>query len=140
MKALGDDTLRACLGHAHHSISPLADGTNQILEHYFGESDYLRTIDQARSSGRHLEAALACFTTYYYLLARFSFTEPIEAALWAGLGQASGKSLRESTGLLLANGREIHAKLQASEAADDDDGDPDARHEFDGAVEAEGGA
>jgi hypothetical protein len=140
MKALGDDTLRACLGHAHHSISPLADGTKQILEHYFGESDYLRAIDQARSSGRHLDAALACFTTYYYLLGRFSFTEQIEAALWSGLAQASDKSLRESTSLLLANGREIYARLEASEGEDDDDGDPDSRHELEGAVEEEGGA
>ncbi len=116
MKALSPEVLRQNLGHAHYSISPFADGKLEMLEHYFEDSEYLKLVERARSSGQHMMAALAMFTSYNYLLGRLAFDEPVEAALWAGLAQASDKPFREAATILLNHGRAIVARLHAEAA------------------------
>lgn len=124
MKALPPEVLRQNLGHAHYSISPFADGKIQVLEHYFEDSEYLKIVERARSSGQHMVAALAMFTSYSYLLGRLAFDEHIEAALWAGLEQASDKPFREAATILLNNGRAIvdhlHTEAEQAHAASDE--------------------
>lgn len=124
MKALSPEVLRENLGHAFYSISPFADGKPEVLEYYFEDSDYLKVIERARSSGQHMMAALAMFSSYSYLLGRVAFDEPIEEALWAGLAAASDKPFREAATILLHHGRAIVDRMHADAAEDDLGDDP----------------
>lgn len=118
MKALSTEDLRKSLGHASYAISPLADGTPNVLSSYIGPRHYMETIDRLRGSGKPFEAALALISTYNYLLNKFSWPEPIEVALKAGLAEASGKPWREAANLLFD-----HAKALAAKFADEDEED-----------------
>jgi hypothetical protein len=118
MKAISIDELKKSLGHASYAISPHDDGTPAVLSGYLGEGNYMETIDRLRGSGKPFEAALALISTYNYLLNRFSWPEPVDAALNAGLLLVSGKPWREAASLLAD-----HAKALAEEFADDEEED-----------------
>ncbi len=95
MKAVPRDELKSSLGHVEYAISPLTDGTPKLFGNVLGECDRMETIQQLRSSGNSFDAALALVSNFHFLLARFSWPEPVENAMWAALSGASGKPWRE---------------------------------------------
>lgn len=119
MKAITAEELRANLGHGTYAISPLQEGTAALLTSYFGGGNYIETIDKLRGAGHALDAALALICTYTYLLARFSWPEPVERELEAGLALASGKPWREVASALWTHAKELVARFGAG-------GEPDA--------------
>lgn len=121
MSATSPEDLGSSLGHVEYALSPLTEGTPQVLSGYFGEVQYMETIDKLQNSGKPLDGALALVCTFNYLLARFSWPDVVRAELEAGLAIGSGKSWRDSAGLMFAHAREIAAKY--GEDADDDDDD-----------------
>ena len=125
MKAVSTDDLRKSLGHASYAISPLDDGTPHVLSGYLGPRNYMETIDRLRGSGKQFEASLALISTYNYLLNKFSWPEPIEVALKAGLAEASGKPWREAANLLFDHAKALAAKFAEDEDEDADEDDSD---------------
>jgi hypothetical protein len=107
MQGISAAELAQNLGHAEYALSPRAEGTPALLSEQFDGSDYMETIDKLRSSGKSLDAALALISTYNYLLARFSWPEPVEDALQAGLAEASDKPWREAASALFAHAQQL---------------------------------
>ena len=128
MKAVSTDDLRMSLGHASYAISPLDDGTPNVLSGYLGPRNYMEMIDRLRDSGKPFEAALALISTYHYLLNKFSWPEPIEVALREGLAGASGKPWREAANLLSEHAKALAAKF-ADDEEEDENGDEDEKEE-----------
>jgi hypothetical protein len=95
MKGVPREELKKSLGHAEYAISPLSDGKPGVLRDLIGKCDRMETIQQLRSSGNSFDAALALVSNFNFLLARFSWPEPIEDAMQAALSEASGKPWRE---------------------------------------------
>lgn len=129
MSAVSPAELKQSLGHVEYALSPLTEGTPQVLSGYFGEVQYMETIDKLRSSGKPLDGALALACTFNYLLARFSWPDVVRTELEGGLAIASEKSWRDAVGLMFDHAREIVAKY--GEDAEDDD-EPDEDDEEDG--------
>lgn len=128
MKAVPLETLKHDLGHARYAISPLSDGTPQVLTSNLGPGQYLDTIGQLRGAGRYMEAAVGLIGTYNFLLARFSWPPAVEAMLLEGLALASGRGWREATNALLGHARVLVAAFGGSgddEGDEGDDGDDD---------------
>jgi hypothetical protein len=125
MKLVTDDALAKELGHGTYAISPLADGTGKVISGYFRGGNYIDTIDQYRKSDRAIDAALALVCTYTFLLARYSWSEVIDAAIEDGLGKASGKPWREAADVLFHHAKDVLvAKFCSDEdhASDSEDG------------------
>lgn len=122
MKAVSPADLRRDLGHPSYAISPSADGTPAVLTSYFGPGTYADTIEQYRTTGKSLEAAMALISTYTFLLGRYAWPPPIEADLTKALTAASGKPWREVATLLTEHGKEL---VEAYGGDDDDDDDDD---------------
>jgi hypothetical protein len=125
MSAISTEELRKSLGHVEYALSPLTEGTPQVLSGYFGQVQYMETIDRLQSSGKPMDGALALVCTFNYLLARFSWPDVVRAELEAGLVIASGKPWREVVGLMFAHAREVVAKY-GEDADEDEDEDEDA--------------
>lgn len=140
MKAVSADQLKKSLGHASYAISPLSDGTPKVLSDYLGRGNYTDTIEQFKGSGKSFEAALALIGTYNYLLARYSWFEPVEAALKEGLAQASGKPWQKAASLLFDHARNLIATFADDEGGGgDDESDDDEGDKQEGAGDGEGG-
>jgi hypothetical protein len=133
MSAVTSEDLRKSLGHVEYALSPLTEGTPQVLSGYFGEVQYMETIDKLRKSGSPLDGALALACTFNYLLARFSWPDVVRTELEAGLAIASEKSWRDAIGLMYDHAREIAAKY-----GEDAEGDDEADEEADATDEAAG--
>jgi hypothetical protein len=116
MKAVSSEDLRKSMGHASYAISPHADGTGSVLSGYIGPGNYTETIDRLRTTGKPFEAALALISTYNFLLSRYSWPEPIETKLKAGLEAASGKPWKEVANILVE-----HSKAMIEEFVDEDE-------------------
>jgi hypothetical protein len=131
MKAISTEELSKNLGHARYSISPLAEGTAQILKRDLAPGPYLESVDKARTSGQLMDAALALFSTFHFLLARCSWPEPIEALLLEGIAKASGKPWREAASILWDQGSALVARYDEEDLdeSDDDDDDEEADDE-----------
>jgi len=125
MKALAREELAKHLGHAQYSISPLAEGNGQILKRDLGPGSYLETVDGARKSGQLIDAAVALFSTFHFLLARWSWPEPIVAMLQEGIASASGKPWREAAGILWDRGAAVVARYEEEGYEDEGDEDDD---------------
>jgi hypothetical protein len=128
MKAVSDDDLRSDLGHPSYSISPNAEGTGTVLGSYFGPGNYAETIEQYRTTGKSIEAALALISTFTFLLGRYAWAEPIDHDLQQALADVSGKPWREIAVGLTAVGKELLEKYgddEDGDSDDDEDGDPD---------------
>lgn len=115
---LGDN-----LGHGQYSISPLAPGDARALKHHLGPHDYLQSVDGFRKEGELLTAAVALITTYHFLLAMWSWPEPIEDLLQDGITRASEKPWREAFEILWEQAPVIVA--QVGDEAGSEWGDPD---------------
>ncbi|MBI4950419.1 MAG: hypothetical protein HY908_00150 [Myxococcales bacterium] len=120
MRSVSADELGKNLGHAHYAISPLADGTPRVLGQHLGAGDYVENVERARATGKIMEAAVALFSTYNFLLARFSWPEQVEAGLLEGLAQASQKPWREAAAALTSQGKALVDAFQDDEADDDE--------------------
>ncbi len=116
MKAVTREELEKCLGHAVYSLNPLAEGTSATLTTCLG-GEYKETLVKLRSAGKHIDAALALFGTYSYLLGRFAWSLEIEELLLAGLAQATGKPWREAASELLLQAKEILDAIEEDEDA-----------------------
>lgn len=127
MRAIPSEELQKNLGHASYAISPLREGTEAMLTGYFDGGDYIETIDKLRGSGRSMEAALALMSTYTFLLARFSWPEPVEAELMGGLALASDRPWREAASLLFDHSQALIAKFGEPDEEPDDGDEADAR-------------
>jgi len=131
MQGISAAELAQNLGHAEYALNPKAEGTPALLSEQFDGSDYMETIDKLRSSGKSLDAALALISTYNYLLARFSWPEPVEDALQAGLAEASDKPWREAAGSLFAHAQQLaeafgaDAEEETADAEEPDDTEDD---------------
>jgi hypothetical protein len=135
LKAISSDDLKKGLGHASYAISPHDDGTPSVLSGYLGPGNYMETIDKFRSSGKPFEAALALISTYNYLLNKFSWPEPVEVELKAGLTAASAKPWREAANLLFEHAKALAEKFAEEEEDDEDDEDSE---DDEGSEEEEG--
>jgi hypothetical protein len=140
MKEIDLDTLRGSLGHAHHVISPLADGTPKVLSDNLGSGNYIDQIVRMHNGGQYMDAAVGLIGTLVYLLARFSWPPKVEGMLVEGLAIASGKPWREATAALLRHADLMFEVLEAEgdgEDADDehDDDDDDDGPEADDATD-----
>jgi hypothetical protein len=130
LKPVAREELSKNLGHAQYSISPLAEGNGQVLKHDLAPGPYLESVDEARKSGHLMDAAVALFSTFHFLLARWSWPEPIEALLLEGIARASGKPWREAAGILWEQAAAIVARWEEEgydeedeEEAEDEDGE-----------------
>jgi hypothetical protein len=118
MKAVAAPELNASLGHAEYCISPLTEGTPQVLAGWLGAGEQVEAVEQARATGKALEAAVALFSTYYFLLARFTWPEAVENGLVQGLAEASGRPWRDAANVLVSRGKALVATFEeATEAA-----------------------
>ena len=127
MRAVSDEELRKNVGHVVYALNPLSEGKASILSGYFAGGDYIEAIEEARTSGRPFDAALALICTYTYLLAQFTWPEVVENELEAGLALASGKPWREAANLLYEHAQRLVAKFgEDAESGDGDDPDDDA--------------
>ena len=133
MKPVAREELSRNLGHAQYSISPLAEGTGQVLKHDLGPGPYLESVDEARKSGHLMDAAMALFSTFHFLLARWSWPEPIEALMLEGIARASGKPWREAAGILWEQGAAVVA-LWEERFDDDEEEEDEEEEEGDGAA------
>ena len=138
MKAVSREELEKNLGHAVYSLSPVGEGRLEILTSCLG-GDYKETLTKLRQSGRHMDAALALFGTFAYLLGRFAWPEAIEKLLLDGITGASGKPWREAGSELTTQARLVlelgQLELAEGSGADDDEEGTDDEEE---AVEGEG--
>ena len=107
MKQLPVATLHKNLGHVEYAISPQAEGSPRVLSNILDNEDYFDTVQRLLSGGKTMEAAVAMFSTFSYLLSRCSWSEEVHAELVAGLSQASGKGWREAANGLIAQSRAI---------------------------------
>jgi hypothetical protein len=98
---------RASLGLAEHSIRTTTDGTAKNLRDWLGPVEYSATVDELRKAGKPMDAAVALFGAYTYLLVAFAWTAATETALKDGLALASGKPWRQAAALLLDRGRAL---------------------------------
>lgn len=127
MAGVEPERLRGSLGHATYAISPVAEGDEQVLRHHLGPGNYIDTVMSLHNAGRYMDAAVGMLSTYCYLLARYSWDEPIERLLLEGLRTGSGQTWRPCASSLLAQSRKVMAALEdhddeegsASEASDE---------------------
>ncbi len=132
MKAVTPEVLRKSLGHASYAISPLDDGTPSVLSSSLGDEDYIEAIQKLAKSAKAMDATLALMSTYTFLLARYTWDEPIEVALKDGLAKASGKPWREAANLLLQHASELNDKFGGDEEdEEEDEGDEEDEDEGD---------
>jgi hypothetical protein len=115
MRAVSSADLRKSLGHAEYAISPLGQGTPRVLADHIGKGHYLDAVDQLRKSSKAMDAAVALFGTYTFLLSRFAWSEAIERELKAGLAGASDKPFRDMANTLFENARGLVAKFAKEE-------------------------
>jgi hypothetical protein len=137
-KAVSPDELHKSLGHATYAISPLAEGTPKVLSGYFSGGNYIETIDRYRKSDKQIDAALALMCTYNFLLARYSWPEPVEQALEDGLAKSSGKAWREAADVMWHHAHELVNQFGEDEEEGDGDGE-EGEDDGDGAGEEDGG-
>jgi hypothetical protein len=123
MKAVPAAELAKSLGHATFAIDPHDDGTPSVLGSYLGPGNYIDTIERLKDQGKPFDAALALLSTYNFLLARYSWDEPIERELEAGLAQASGKPWRDAANLLFEHTQGLVEKFAEDEEEGDEAGD-----------------
>jgi hypothetical protein len=135
MKAVPREELKKSLGHAEYAISPLTDGEPSALTNVIGENDRMETIQQLRNSGNSFDAALALVSNFNFLLARFSWPQPVEDAMSAALSSVSGKPWREIAAHLTDEARAVVEKFV--DDAEDEDEDEDESDDEDG--ESDGG-
>jgi hypothetical protein len=138
MKAISKEELSKSLGHAEYTISPLEEGTAETLTNYLGTGNYIETVAHARTSGKFMEASVALFSTYSYLLARFGWPEEIEKCLEGALAQASNKPWREASGILLAEGKTLAAKFGEAEGEGEEEDEDEDNEAGEGEEESEG--
>ncbi|MFO0549107.1 MAG: hypothetical protein U0271_12020 [Polyangiaceae bacterium] len=115
MKALDAVALGRNLGHADFRISPLQEGNARALASHLGQGDYMEAVGKIRTSGKSMDAAIGLFSTYVFLLARFSWPQPVEAELQAGLAQASKRPFREAASALWLHAKTLIAKYGKEE-------------------------
>lgn len=132
MQKVPVEELRQCLGHAHHAINPLHEGTPSLLTSMLGAGHRMQTTGELRSAGRSLEAALELIADYLYLLADHSWPSEVEAALRAGLDLISGKPWREAADVLWNHANQTARTFGShSERDRDDDEDDDGDMRYD---------
>ena len=122
MVDLDADRLRNSLGHATYAISPLSEGDERVLRHHLGPGNYLDAVMSVHNAGRYMDAAVALVGTYCYLLARYSWEDPIERLLLEGVKTANGQAWRACASALLAQSRKLMDAL-------DEDGEDDEPEE-----------
>jgi hypothetical protein len=123
MRAVGPESLKKSLGHATYAISPVADGSEQVLSTNLGPGDYVDTIMRFFNAGRYMESAVALIGTYCFLLARFSWPPAMEKMLLEGLAIGTDTPWREAASALLEHGRAMLAALEEDEDDEADDED-----------------
>jgi len=121
MLAVSPEDLQKSLGHAEYALSRFTEATPALLTSYLGPGRYTQTIDEHRTSGKSLDAALALIGTYYYLLAHYAWPEEVEARFTEGLVLTSDRPWREVANVLWEQSREIVDMY----GSDDDEGDED---------------
>jgi hypothetical protein len=135
MRQVSATHLRECLGHARHAINPLTQGTPAILGSVMGAGESMQTTGKLRATGRSLEAVLPLLADFLYLLSDHSWPEDVEAALRAGLDQASGKPWREALETLWQAAHQIAREFGSHDGATREDeeagGKPAAEAEYD---------
>jgi hypothetical protein len=115
MRAVPVGELAGSLGHAEYGISQTADGTPKLVAEIFGPGEYSDTIEELRSKGQPMDAALSLFGGVMFLLAGFTWSRPVEVALADALVAASGQPWRQAAATLCAHGQKLHAALAAEE-------------------------
>jgi hypothetical protein len=125
MAAVSRSELEQSLGHAEYALTRLSEGSPAGITNYFGPGRYSELVDQHRTSGKTMDAALALIGTYNFLLARFYWPEVIEAEMRAGLAMVSDKPWREAANLLWEHSRTLAAKYGDDDEDDEDDEDDD---------------
>jgi hypothetical protein len=138
MKAVSSDELKKSLGHATYAISPLDEGTPHRLS-ILAPGNYMETVEELRKSGKSMDAALGLIGTYNYLLARYTWEEPIETALKDGLAQASGKPWREAASFLFDHAKDLAAKFAEEEEDEEEEDEEEEGEEEEGEEEDEEG-
>jgi hypothetical protein len=128
MKQLPVATLHKNLGHVEYAISPQTEGSPRVLSNILDNDDYFDTVQRLLSGGKTMEAAVAMFSTFSYLLSRCSWSEDVHSELVLGLTRASGKSWREAANGLIAQSRAIVERFCEGEpeAGDGEEEDEDA--------------
>jgi hypothetical protein len=129
MRSVPVDELSRNMGHARYSISPLGEGTGKCLKHYLAPGEYLDGVDEARRSGQLIDAAIALFSTFHFLLARWSWPEPIEALLQDGIARASDKPWREAATILRDQGIAVVARYDEEGYEDEDEEEEEEEEE-----------
>ena len=113
MSSLSPEELARNLGHAHYAIMPQSEGKAEVLVNCLGNEEYMTSVQRLRTGGKHMEAAVAMIGSYNYLLARFSWTPPLDAALEAALESVSGRPFRETANTLWLNAKELVAQAKS---------------------------
>lgn len=123
MRAASEADLRKDLGHRTYAINPRAEGTPAVLSRSLANASYMEQIEQYRTTGKSLEAALALAGTYTFLLGRYQWPLEIETALLEGLTAASGKSWREMATVLFEHRKGVVEQFAEDEEEEDADSD-----------------
>jgi hypothetical protein len=138
MKAVPREELKKSLGHAEYAISPLSDGEPSTLTNIIGENDRMETVQQLRSSGKSFDAALALVSNFHFLLARFSWPEPVEQAMTEALSSVSDKSWREIAAQLTDAAKAVVEQFVGDSDDEDDDEEGGDDEEQDGSEDQDG--
>lgn len=113
MSSLSAEELARNLGHADYAITPQSEGKPEVIVNCLGNEEYMNSVQRLRTSGKHMEAAVAMIGSYNYLLARFSWTPPLDAELEAALESVSGRPFREAANTLWVNAKELVSQAKA---------------------------
>ena len=100
MRQYPRDSLVRDLGHAQYALAPLREGTPAQLAAVLGGHKREQTVSELNASGRAFESALQQLVDYLYLLAEYSWPEPMAASLREALDRADGRAPREAEEIL----------------------------------------
>lgn len=124
MTALTPEELERNLGHARYAITPQSEGKPEVVVNCLANEEYMNSVQRLRTSGRHMEAAVAMIGSYTYMLARFSWPPSLDAELTGALESVSGRPFREAANTLWAHAKELVTAAKARLDAPDD-GEPE---------------
>ena len=100
MRQYPRDALPQQLAHARYALAPLREGTPAQLTAVLGGHKREQTVGELNASGRAFESALQQLVDYLYLLAEYSWPDPIAASLREALDRADGRAPREAEEIL----------------------------------------